>query len=290
MLDRRIETLAGNRAVLGENGPLRLVIQAYSGENPDIELATEAAQYSFDCLERVAREQELLRQPHPQINVSANDEIAVKMIESVRLIGDRDLTPMAAVAGTIADYVADYIFDRGATRVIVDNGGDVAIRLQAGELVRVGFRPEVTRQEISHLITIDSRAHSWGVNTSGLGGRSLTRGIATGVTVFAGSSSVADAAATAIANSCFADDDNIRQVPANSIDPHTDLGGLPVTLSVVGISDKTIDRALANGQKRAGLLLKINAIKGALLAVGGKFSITPRFRERVGDIIRYSQE
>lgn len=289
MHDRRVETLPGGRAVLAEHGPLRLVIQAFSGEKPEIKFATEAAYYSFDCLARVAGEMPLLRQRHPLLLVTAQDEIANTMIESVRRIGDEDLTPMAAVAGTIADFVADYLFRDTVTRVIVDNGGDIAIRLQPGEVVRVGFRPVISSQEISHLIRIDARNLSWGVNTSGLGGRSLTRGIASGVTAFAETSSLADAAATAIANSCFSDDDNILQVPANTLDPNTDLGHTLVTLSAVGISAKTEGKSLENGLKKAEQLMKKGAIRGAVIAVGGKFVLTSGFVQQVGDISRYDR-
>lgn len=290
MLDRRVEILPGNKAVLAENGPLRLIIQAYKGELLDITLATKGAEYSFGCLERVAKEQDLLRHFHPLIKVSANDKIARMMIESVRLIGDEDLTPMAAVAGTIADFVADYLFELGSTRVIVDNGGDIAIRLSPGEIVRVGFRPEITSQEISHLIEIDSRSKSWGVNTSGLGGRSLTRGIASGVTAFATSSSVADAAATAIANSCITDDENIHMVPAKSIDPNSDLGELLVTASAVSISDETKKKALENGLEKAELLVKRGIIRGAVLAVGENFKTTSGFDVQVGEISRLPEQ
>lgn len=287
MHDRRVETLPGGRAVLAEHGPLRLVIQAFSGEKPEIKFATEAAYYGFECLARVAGEMPLLRQRHPLILGTGHDEIASTMIENVRRIGDEDLTPMAAVAGTIADFVADYLFRDKITRVIVDNGGDIAIRLQPGEVVRVGFRPVITSQEISHLIQIDARKLTWGVNTSGLGGRSLTRGIASGVTAFAETSSRADAAATAIANSCFAGDDNIQQVPANTLDPNTDLGDTLVTLNAVGISSKTEGKALGNGLLKAEQLVRRGAIRGAVIAVGGKFELTSRFTEQVGDISRY---
>jgi len=37
----------------------------------------------------------------------------LKMIDSVMMVGDEDLTPMAAVAGTIADEVADFLLNAG---------------------------------------------------------------------------------------------------------------------------------------------------------------------------------
>ena len=286
MNDRQVATLPGARAVLAENGPMRLVIQAFSGPVAEIELAKEAAEYAFNCLARVAKAQPLLKQRHGVIRSIPEDDIARAMFESVNVIGDQDLTPLAAVAGTIADFVADWLFDRRATRVIVDNGGDIAIRLKAGESASVGLRPVIQTQEITHLIRIDARFPSWGVNTSGLGGRSLTRGIASAVTAFAASSSVADAAATAIANACFADHENIHQAPAKSVDPSTDLGRMLVTVGISDLPEKTVLEALENSLRKATAIQKRGHIRGALIAVGGHFAITPDFAKIVGEVQR----
>lgn len=286
MSDRRIAVLPGGKAVLAENGPLRLVIQACSGSVSEIGLAKEAAKYAFECLSRVAAVQQFLRKRHGLIDSSLQDEIARNMLESVRSIGNEDLTPMAAVAGTIADFVADWLFARDMTRVIVDNGGDIAIRLKPGESVHVGLRPVIESQEISHTIVLDSRFSSWGVATSGLGGRSLTRGIASAVTVFGASASIADAAATAIANGCFYEDKNILQVPAITIDPHTDLGDMLVTISVLGLTENTVRKALERGMKKATDIQERELIFGALIVVGGKFVQTPGFSEFVAEICR----
>lgn len=289
MSDRRVAILHGGRAVLAENGPLRLVIQPFSGPVAETELAKEAAEYAFDCLARVAAALPALRRRHGLIATLPRDEIARVMLESVRIIGDEDLTPMAAVAGTIADFVADWLFARKVTRVIVDNGGDIAIRLKPGESARVGLRPVIDSLEITHLIHLDSTYPSWGVTTSGMGGRSLTRGIASAVTVFASTASVADAAATAIANSCFAEDGNIRQVPAITVDPTTDLGEMLVTVSASGLAAKTVTAALENGLEKAKAVMQRGDIRGALIAVAGKFVLTPGFTESVGEIYRYEE-
>ena len=132
------------------------------------------------------------------IKVLPENGLAQRMIESVRAIGDMDLTPMAAVAGTIADGVADWLFARGPTKVVVDNGGDIAIRLAAGETATVGIRPQINCSDISHIAYLDERRLSWGVTTSGRGGRSFTRGIASAVTVIAENASINIAAGTPI--------------------------------------------------------------------------------------------
>ena len=69
------------------------------------------------------------------------------------------------------------------------------------------IRPQVNSRHISHVIRLDGSQAAWGVTTSGVGGRSLTRGIASAVTVLAANASVADAAATAIGNACFVEDE-----------------------------------------------------------------------------------
>ncbi len=287
MQDRRVEILPGGKAVLVENGPLRLVIQAFSGLEPQDEMIVAEADFAFACLNRVAQSLPLLKQRHGLISSAPPDQIAKTMLESVRLTQETDLTPMAAVAGTIADFVADHLFTEKVTKVIVDNGGDIAIRLNPGETARVGFRPDIESQQITHVIELVSEPpdfSTWGVNTSGMGGRSLTRGIASAVTAFAGTSSVADAAATAIANNCFAADDNIRQVPARLIDPNTDLGDMLITVDGSGLSEMTYEKALNSGLDKANLLVKKDIIRGALLSVGGKMGVTPDFSQRVGEL------
>jgi len=287
--DRRVAVLQGGRAVLAENGPLRLVIQAFSGTVAEIELAKEAGEYAFDCLARVAADLQHLRKRHCLIETVLHDEIANVMLESVRRIGDEDLTPMAAVAGSIADFVADWLFARNVTKVIVDNGGDIAIRLKPGESARVGLRPVIECLEVTHLIHLAAKYPSWGVTTSGMGGRSLTRGIASAVTVFANNASVADAAATAIANSCFAEDENILQIPAKMVDPNTDLGDMLVTFSATGLRETTVITALENGLKKAKIIQQRGDIRGALIAVGGRLVLTPGFLEFVGEINYYEE-
>ena len=268
MSDRRIMPLPGGRAVLAENGPLRMVIQAWQGPDPRLEPAMDAAKYAFDCLERVAgRLAELKRRPG-DIHALPLEPISREMIASVRAVGDAELTPMAAVAGSLADAVADWLFGQGLSRVIVDNGGDIAIRLTAGETTRVGLRPEIQHQQISHVLTLDGRHSSWGVCTSGLGGRSFTCGFASAVTAIARTSSLADAAATSVANACFVAGADVVQVPAEKLDPNTDIPGLLVTVKLGNLSTGQTAEALSKALKKAEQLTQKGVIWGAIVAIG----------------------
>jgi ApbE superfamily uncharacterized protein (UPF0280 family) len=263
-----------DESVLVECGPMRLVIRAWNKSQPQISLARRAAEASISYLERIARCRSLLSRPWPQLKDLCDDELAQRMVTSVKTIGDGDLTPMAAVAGTIADAVADWLFERGLTRVIVDNGGDIAIRLARGERATVGVRPQITSRLISHVIYLDSSRSAWGVTTSGMGGRSFTRGIASAVTVLADNASLADAAATAVANSCFVEDKSILQLPAQNIDPNSDLADIHVTSEVKLLSTESIRKAVGNARRKADNLFQKDLIIGAFIALGSVYTIT----------------
>jgi hypothetical protein len=273
--------LLDDETIIAECGPMRLAIRAWQNSKPQITLCRQAAQASFAYLEAVAKDKTVLSDFAENIGSLPQNALAQQMIESVRAIGDTDLTPMAAVAGTIADAVADWLFARGPTKVVVDNGGDIAIRLAAGETATVGIRPQINCLDISHIARLDDRSSSWGVTTSGLGGRSFTRGIASAVTVIAENASIADAAATAIANECFVEDRSIAQIPAEQIDPGTDLKGMNVTVDVGELSSGKKVQAVKMALSKADALCRQERIAGALIALEDVLGITESIKEIV---------
>jgi ApbE superfamily uncharacterized protein (UPF0280 family) len=203
------------------------------------------------------------------------------MIDSVRAIQDKDLTPLAAVAGTLADAVADFLVQCGMTRAVVNNGGDIAVRSHDGQPVRVGVKANVEHPEGDHILQIGAEENSFGIATSGLGGRSLTRGIASAVTVLGRRASIADAAATSLANATYVEDPEVHRVPAEKKDPWTDIRGTPVTLRVGRLGEKTIIKALDLAMERASSLENRGLILGALITVQGKVAMTDTFRDRL---------
>ena len=273
--------LLDEETVLAECGPMRLAIRAWQNSRPQIALGRQAAQASFTYLEAVAKHKTVLSDFAGNIKALPENDLAQRMIESVRAIGDIDLTPMAAVAGTLADAVADWLFIRGSSKVVVDNGGDIAIRLAAGETATVGIRPQIDRLDISHIAQLDDCCSSWGVTTSGLGGRSFTRGIASAVTVIAENASIADAAATSIANTCFVRDENIRQTLAEQIDPNTDLAGKMVTVSIGKLTRAKRKVAQIKALQRAEGLVAGGVIVGALICQDTLFSMTSLLATRI---------
>ena len=84
-----------------------------------------------------------------------------------------------------------------------------------------------------------------GVCTSGLGGRSLTRGIAGGVTVFSRRCALADACATHIANCSYIESPRVHTCLAGEIEPESDIASLRIVTAV---------EPLLQEEKRRGLM------------------------------------
>jgi len=278
--EKSIQALDGGR-ILAEYGPMRLVISAWVGRLPQRDMCAGAAKEAFVRFERVAALKDALSRPLQGNPVRLQDPVAQAMVESVRAVGDEDLTPLAAVAGALADAVADFLFDRGMTRVIVNNGGDVAVRLRGNETVRVGIGSGAPGKEGMQSVVLDSSVSSWGVATSGLGGRSLTRGVASAVTILARTASLADAAATAVANASFVKDGNVAQRPAEEINPSTDIAGIPVTVKVGPLSERKKALAVERALGRARILTKEGVIFGAVVAVQDRIAADAFARARL---------
>ncbi len=262
-----------NRSLLVENGPMRLTIQAWKGSRFDMAAARQAGEVAFSCLEQVAICRDLLRHRSQDLLEKFDNQafpVPTQMVKNTLVFDVPDLTPMAAVAGSIADGVADFLFQKGVSKVIVDNGGDIAARLSGEETARVGIRSDLSSAEITHVIMLDAQCPSWGINTSGLGGRSFTRGIATAATVVAHSSARADAAATDIANACFCEDEGIVQIPAGQLDPMTDIPDIPVTVLLKDLKPDTIARSLERSLDRAKGYVESGLIMAAIITAGGK--------------------
>ena len=263
---RQIHLLDKGR-VMAEYGPMQLVISASIGEVPQVEECVRAAKESFQHLECVARCKDSISVPWHHISGPVRDEVPLSMVSASRAVGDKDLTPMAAVAGAIADAVADFLFDRGMTKVVVSNGGDVAIRLTQEHSARIGIGALDSSKGYPFDIVLDGSRLAWGVATSGLGGRSLTKGIASHVTVVSTMAAYADAAATAVANATFVEDSEVKQSLAEDMDANTDIRGSMVVTKVGRISEEKIALGLSRGRERAENLLARGIILGALIII-----------------------
>ena len=166
------------------------------------------------------------------------------------------ITPMAAVAGSVAQELLQFYQAEGIQRAWINNGGDIAIHLTSKASVRVGLYANIERlnaEQLQNGITLDgqleirSDSPVRGVATSGWRGRSFSLGIADSVTVLARTAAGADAAATVIANAVNVVDARIIRRPACEIKDDSDLDDMLVTVEVLPLPPELAQQALAAG-------------------------------------------
>jgi hypothetical protein len=264
----RSARLPGNRLHLNE-GPSDLVIAAF-GAPDDIERAYAAAEQTFDgLLAELAGELALLRQPLSHQPPSLHGATARRMARACWAFRAQYITPMAAVAGAVADTVMAAMLAAAPSleRAYVNNGGDIAVHVTTGHPLDIGVVPSLARPRPEGFVHVHAAQHVRGIATSGWGGRSFSLGIADAVTVLARSAAEADAAASIIANATNVQEAAILRRAARELDPDSDLGDLLVTVDVGSLAPAAIAAALANGVAVAEELLRKGLIESALLAL-----------------------
>jgi uncharacterized protein len=113
--------------------------------------------------------------------------------------------PMAAVAGAVCDRIAEKI-SGSCGFLMIENGGDVFIK--SSTPVKIGLFSSKSSFSGRLNIVIDAKQTPCGIcSSSGTMGHSLSLGRSDLVTVMAGSATMADAAATAVANSILENTD-----------------------------------------------------------------------------------
>ena len=261
-----------------QHGPIDIVLRA-DGEPTALALAHEAAWQRFrTLLDELVAELPLLRRPVGEA-CPLQGPVARRMWQACHPFRARFITPMAAVAGAVAQELIAFYRRPGIARAWINNGGDIALHLAPGETLTVGLYADLARldgAQIRQGLVLDGRASiSWampvrGIATSGWRGRSHSLGIADSVTVFARTAAAADAAATMIANAVDDDDPRIVRMPASSLKDDSDLGERLVTVDVPALSPQTIHRALSRGQVQARALQNAGLIVSCTLVCQGQ--------------------
>jgi uncharacterized protein len=246
------------------HGPIDLII-GVTGNGRDA--AFKAAEARFETvLDELVLELENLRQPVTDHNPFQGD-IAQLMYKATVPFRNVFVTPMAAVAGAVADTIlADMCAQHGLQTAYVNNGGDVALWLAPREKMTAAIATGLPDRA-----TLTEEMNIRGIATSGWRGRSLSLGIADGVTVLANTAASADAAATLIGNAVdLPGCRKISREPAEELFPDSDLGARLVTVDVGALTDTEISQALENGAKYAQHVHKRGLIAGALLTLSGQ--------------------
>ena len=259
-----------------QDGPIDLIVEA-RGDADAVRQARTAATSRFGVvLDQLCAELPLLRS-HASEGQPPLGAVARRMWKAVLPFAqDGFITPMAAVAGSVADEILATMLSSGkVTRAWVNNGGDIALFLGAGEVATVGLVDRPDRPSLFGSVRLDHASDVGGIATSGWRGRSFSLGIADAVTVLARTAAEADAAATVIANAVdLPGHSAVLRVPASSLQPDSDLGERPVTRGVGVLSAREIDEALGRGLETAERLISAHDIAGAALHLAGTTRVT----------------
>jgi ApbE superfamily uncharacterized protein (UPF0280 family) len=180
------------------------------------------------------------------------------------------ITPMAAVAGSVADEIVDCLVRPGLARAHVNNGGDIALHLEECRHYDVGLVTNLDIPALDGRFAVDAASPVRGIATSGWRGRSFSLGVADSVTVLAATAAEADAAATLVANHVDVDSPAVERRPANSVKDDTDLGDRLVTVAVGVLSSAESGAALDAGEAFARRLLADGRIVAAAMVLGGQ--------------------
>lgn len=263
-----VQRLAGERLHLS-HGPIDVVLRCW-GEPEAVRIAEAAAAAVFpSILPGLVAELPVLRRPMAERPRVAHP-VARRMVAACKPFAPIFLTPMAAVAGAVADaLLAEMLRAAPLSRAYVNDGGDIALHVAPGEALAIGLAADPASLAMDGALRVTAGSGIGGVATSGRRGRSLSLGIADAVTVLARDAATADAAATLIANAVEIDSPAVRRAPARSLDPDTDLGDRLVTLDVGALTPAEVVSALDAGLARAEAFRASGHVLGAALRLGG---------------------
>lgn len=287
----QVALLPDGRRLHLQHGPIDLLIDA-DGPAAAVRAAWHAAEERFrDVLAVLVEELPTLRRPCPETGVALNGPVARRMAAAVRPHARTFVTPMAAVAGSVADEMLAAILAAAPQlkRLHVNNGGDIALWLAAGQSFVSGIAGPPPQLRIIDRVLIGADDGTGGIASSSRHGRSLSLGVADNVTVFARNAAMADVAATLIANAVdTGPHPNVKHCPATDLDPDSDLGTRQVTVDVGRLAADDVGQALDRGVAQAEQMRAAGLLDAALLMLqdetrqvghlkrpGGKHGIHP---------------
>jgi uncharacterized protein len=267
-----MQRLAGERLHLS-HGPIDVVLKAW-GSLDAVRAAYAAAWGRFPAiLPELCEELAMLRTPLQEAP-HVESPVARRMVEACRPFAEVFVTPMAAVAGAMADeLLARMTAAAPLERAFVNDGGDIAVLVTPGHALDIGVAGEYSRGAtplLNGAVRLDAQSGLGGIATSGARGRSFSLGIADSVTTLARDAATADVAATLVANAVSVDSPAIRRRPARALDLDSDLRDLPVTVSVGSLTTAEIDAALVAGVDCALDYLQRGLIADAALMLAGR--------------------
>jgi ApbE superfamily uncharacterized protein (UPF0280 family) len=270
-----------------QHGPIDCIVAA-DGEPGAVDQSFERAWIRFaTVLEELVGELPLLRADLSCAGSAAlapRGAVARRMVAACRAHArdGRFITAMAAVAGSVAEELIAAFADERIARASINNGGDIALHLRPGATYELGLCADPVRGRFGAVIdgrfTVDAASPVRGIATSGWRGRSFSLGIADSVTVLATTASLADAAATIVANAVDVGDARIGRTPARSLKDDSDLGDRLVTCHVPPLPDRSVATALERGAGEARAQIRAGRIIAAVLSLQGRWRVVGDLR------------
>jgi len=269
----QIGWLADGRRLHLQDGPIDLIVETH-GSEANLRTAYHAGIRRFTgLLDELCDELPALRRAADPARCWLQGPVARRMHAAVApFAADHFITPMAAVAGSVAEEILGaMVGEASLDRAYVNNGGDIALHLSGGEQFTVGLIDRPDPFGLMRTMVIRADDPTRGIATSGRHGRSFSLGIADAVTVLARTAAQADAAATIIANAVDLPGHRaIVRCPAEQLQPDSDLGARLVTREVGHLDDVEIASALEAGSAKARALNACGLIDGAALHLQGQ--------------------
>lgn len=251
-----------------QHGPIDIVAQAF-GHHLAVRAAYARAATRFALvLNELVAELPALRSAYRPVD----GPIARRMADAVSPFRPAFITPMAAVAGAVADAVVAVLAGPGIAKAYANNGGDIAVWLGQRQSLTCALAVSGGLDRV----TLHQGDPIRGIATSGWRGRSFSLGIADAVTVLARTAAQADAAATMVANAVNMDHPSIQRQPACDLQPDSDLGDRSVTVAVPRLSPQERAMALDAGLRAADAYRAQGLIEGAALFLQGERRMTGR--------------
>ncbi len=270
-----------------QHGPIDIVLQA-DGSPAVVDRAVAQAWLVFETLlPSLVRELPALRAPvSGPLGAGLQGPVAQQMWQAAHQAAwatpDGFITPMAAVAGAVAQAVLHALVQPGIERAYVNNGGDIAVHLADGQSFQIGLVRDLQAALVSDprsdlvvegAFQLSHEMPVRGVATSGWRGRSLSMGIADSVTVLAQTAAQADVAATVVANAVNLDHPGVVRRPANSLRDDCDLGDRLVTVDVPSLPLADLARALQQGLDCAHAMQQRGHLYAAFLCCQGQVAV-----------------
>ncbi len=177
---------------------LWIAVDAESYSDAAINYTSERIRYYRNILEKYIRNHPEFRDSFVPVEaVKTAHRIIREMSGAARIAGTG---PMSAVAGAIAEFICeDLCKEIGASDVIIENGGDIFLKLTEQATISVYAGDSPLSEKISLIIKPEDTPLSV-CTSSGTTGHSLSFGMADACTIACHSGALADAYATAFCN------------------------------------------------------------------------------------------